>query len=61
MPLFAMNPFHHFVLVAREFDAAKHFDTHPDFVHRSYNRPRIDQLKKGFMQDVDTEEIAVSA
>ena len=30
---------------AREFDAAKYFDTHPPLVDRAYNRPRLDMLK----------------
>lgn len=31
---------------AEEFDVAQHFDTHPELVSRTFNRPRIDTLKK---------------
>lgn len=30
---------------ADEFDPAKHFDTAPELVHRTFNRPRIEKLK----------------
>lgn len=30
----------------KTFDAAKHFDTAPELVHRKFNRPRTSQLKK---------------
>ncbi|KAJ8315859.1 hypothetical protein KUTeg_008009 [Tegillarca granosa] len=32
---------------AKEFDAAKHFNTHPSLVHRTFNRPRLETLKSG--------------
>ncbi|XP_005098547.1 probable U3 small nucleolar RNA-associated protein 11 [Aplysia californica] len=32
---------------AEEFDAAKFFDTHPAFLDRAYNRPKLDSLRKG--------------
>eukprot|EP00301_Raphidiophrys_heterophryoidea_P019173 c4146_g1_i1.p1 GENE.c4146_g1_i1~~c4146_g1_i1.p1 ORF type:complete len:252 (+),score=34.07 c4146_g1_i1:44-799(+) len=31
---------------ASNFDAAKHFQTHPDLVGRTFNRPTLDQLKQ---------------
>ncbi|KAF9165090.1 UTP11-like, U3 small nucleolar ribonucleoprotein [Actinomortierella ambigua] len=47
----ATIPKNHIVFVDNEeelktFDAAKHFDTAPELVHRKFNRPRKDQLKK---------------
>ncbi|CAG5116763.1 unnamed protein product [Candidula unifasciata] len=32
---------------AQKFDAAKYFDTHPAFVDRAFNRPKLDSLKEG--------------
>lgn len=29
---------------AEQFDAARHFDTAPELLQRSYNRPRLEQL-----------------
>ncbi|KAF9409023.1 UTP11-like, U3 small nucleolar ribonucleoprotein [Podila epigama] len=45
------KPKNHIVFVDTEkevktFDAAKHFDTAPELVHRKFNRPRTEQLKK---------------
>ena len=34
-----------FTFLAKEFDAAKYFDTHPALVNRRYNRPRLDMLR----------------
>ncbi|KAG0071882.1 UTP11-like, U3 small nucleolar ribonucleoprotein [Linnemannia elongata] len=47
----AVKPKNHIVFVDTEeevktFDAAKHFDTAPELVHRKFNRPRTSQLKK---------------
>ncbi|BFZ00083.1 hypothetical protein BsWGS_03122 [Bradybaena similaris] len=37
---------------AKSFDAAKYFDTHPAFVDRAFNRPKLDSLKDGkFLMD----------
>lgn len=36
---------------AKEFDAAKYFNTHPSLVNRTYNRPTTEMLKKGFHND----------
>lgn len=48
---------------AKEFDAAKHFNTHPSLVHRTFNRPRLETLKSGGLMglqavDDDLEELA---
>ncbi|KAF9897764.1 UTP11-like, U3 small nucleolar ribonucleoprotein [Lobosporangium transversale] len=45
------KPKNHIVFVDNEdevksFDPAKHFDTAPELVHRKFNRPRTEQLKK---------------
>ncbi|KAI1319443.1 UTP11-like, U3 small nucleolar ribonucleoprotein [Mortierella claussenii] len=45
------KPKNHIVFVDNEeevktFDPAKHFDTAPELIHRKFNRPRTEQLKK---------------
>ncbi|KAF9959331.1 UTP11-like, U3 small nucleolar ribonucleoprotein [Modicella reniformis] len=45
------KPKNHIVFVDNEeevkkFDVAKHFDTAPELIHRKFNRPRMEQLKK---------------
>jgi len=46
---------------AKEFDAAKFFDTHPAFLDRAYNRPKLDALKSGkFTMDQDLLESAMA-
>lgn len=38
---------------AKKFDVVKHLDTHPSVMERSYNRPRVDNLKKLKIQGAD--------
>ena len=45
----------HFFFTAREFDAAKHFDTHPAFVDRKCNRPKRSMLE-GATVDLEQNE-----
>lgn len=46
----AVLPRHHIFCESEEqvetFDPATHFQTHPELVHRAYNRPRIDSLEE---------------
>ncbi|KAF8977462.1 UTP11-like, U3 small nucleolar ribonucleoprotein [Entomortierella lignicola] len=47
----SQKPKNHIVFVDKEeevksFDPAKHFDTAPELIHRKFNRPRTEQLKK---------------
>jgi len=48
---------------AEQFDVAKHFDTVPEFASRSYNRPRVDQIKRDalLLQDTATATTAATA
>ncbi|KAL5009601.1 hypothetical protein ScPMuIL_011906 [Solemya velum] len=47
---------------AKQFDAAKHFDTHPALLGRKYNRPTMETLQKGALIGcVDEEELAKHA
>ena len=43
------------LFTAREFDAAKHFDTHPAFVDRKCNRPKRSMLE-GAAVDLEQNE-----
>ena len=46
----------------KEFDAAKHFDTHPALLGRTYNRLRKSQLKEMESQAIlDDNTLAVSS
>ena len=46
--------------LAKEFDPAKYFDTHPALVGRKYNRRKGDQETHDPMEDLDAETLAVS-
>ncbi|CAL1536419.1 unnamed protein product [Lymnaea stagnalis] len=45
---------------AKNFDPAKFFDTHPAFVDRAYNRPKLETLKTGTFS-LDTEQLKARA
>ncbi|XP_074662576.1 putative U3 small nucleolar RNA-associated protein 11 [Tubulanus polymorphus] len=59
----AKKPNSHIIFVdskkeAKQFDAAKHFNTDPALLSQTYNRPTIDKLKtEKFLQDVDDETL----
>ncbi|KAF9415543.1 UTP11-like, U3 small nucleolar ribonucleoprotein [Entomortierella beljakovae] len=63
----SQKPKNHIVFVddeeqVKKFDAAKHFDTAPELVHRKFNRPRKEQLKKEFaISNVDKSDIKATA
>ena len=45
-----------------KFDAAQHFDTVPELLGRTYNRPRLQTLKsKAFVKMMDEQTIEVAA
>ena len=45
----------------KNFDAAKYFKTHPALVNRTYNRPKLEALKKGELAPpVDDDSIEAS-
>ena len=41
---------------AKEFDAAKHFDTLPELVQRTHNRPRVALLRKMALEGIKEED-----
>jgi len=46
--------------LAAEFDAAKHLNTHPSLLGRSYNRLTLDKLKTAALRDsADDTSLAV--
>lgn len=50
--IFGTHNYNKFLIFpAKEFDAAKYFNTHPSLVNRTYNRPTTEMLKKGFHND----------
>ncbi|KAF9084993.1 UTP11-like, U3 small nucleolar ribonucleoprotein [Mortierella sp. AM989] len=63
----AQKPKNHIVFVDNEaevktFDAAKHFDTASELVHRKFNRPRTAQLKKELtISNIEKAEIKATA
>lgn len=46
---------------AKNFDAAKYFDTHPSLVDRAFNRTRTSDLKNMKPQEIDDADLAAAA
>jgi len=46
---------------AEEFDVAKHFDTLPELAGRTFNRPRIESLKKAALAAQDDDDNVIPA
>lgn len=42
---------------AKNFDVAKHFNTHPSLLNRNYNRPTMEMLQKGLLSNADEETL----